>query len=66
VGDGPVGEDERVVALALVTARELKALGPDFDRAFAIQEVPCSKRLLSAIDEADRQFWRDQDKLALS
>jgi hypothetical protein len=58
-----VAEAEKIVALALVTARELESLGATFDRAFAIHEVPCSNRLLSAIDEADRQFWRDQDQL---
>ena len=55
-------ERPRIVAVALLTSGELETLGPGFDRAYPITETPCTGRLLSAIDEADRAFWREQDE----
>jgi hypothetical protein len=52
---------ERIVAVALVTHRELMALGPSFDRAWPVDEAPCFEGLLQAIDEADRELWRSRD-----
>ena len=49
-------QDTRIVAVALVTARELTLLGPSFDRAWPVDETPCFGGLLQAIDEADRQL----------
>jgi hypothetical protein len=57
-----VRDKQKIVAVALLTTDELALLGPSFDRAFEINEAPCSGRLLSAIDEADRAFWRQQDQ----
>jgi hypothetical protein len=57
-----VDQEPRIVAVALLTTDELEALGPTFDRAYSINEAPCTGRLLAAIDEADRAFWREQDK----
>jgi hypothetical protein len=56
-----VADERRIVAVALVTTDELAALGPGFDRAYSINEAPCIPRILSAIDEADRAFWRERD-----
>lgn len=51
-----------IVALALVTRKELDLLGPQFDRAYPIDETPCFGELLQAIDLADRQIWQERDK----
>jgi len=51
----------QIVAVALVTEAELKALGSSFDRAWPINEAPCFTGLLEAIDEADRGYWRARD-----
>jgi hypothetical protein len=56
--------ETRIVAICLVNQQELEALGPSFDRAYPVQQVPCFGRLLEAIDDADRQWWRDQDTQA--
>jgi hypothetical protein len=47
---------ERIVAIALLTQRDLNLLGPTFERAWAIEEVPQFDNLLRAIDEADRKL----------
>ena len=49
-----MSDPHRIVALCLLTESELAILGEDFDRSFPVDEVPCSGRLLRAIDEADR------------
>lgn len=45
--------DDRIVAIGLLTRRELNALGPTFDRAWPIDQAPRFDALLRAIDEAD-------------
>jgi hypothetical protein len=51
---------ERIVAVALLNRTELQGLGAAFDRAWPIQEAPCFSGLLQAIDEADREYWRER------
>lgn len=53
--------EQRIVAVCLVTQPELELLGPSFLRAYPIDEAPCFSELLQAIDEADRQLWRQRD-----
>ena len=48
--------DQRIIAVGLLTARDLEVLGQEFTRIFPIDEKPCFAQLLSAIDEADRQL----------
>ncbi len=55
-------ERERIIAVGLLTGRDLERLGPSFARAYPIDETPCFGNLLAAIDDADRELWRDQDK----
>ncbi|HZU51767.1 MAG TPA: hypothetical protein VE968_07820 [Sphingomicrobium sp.] len=48
--------DERIVAVGLLTRRDLNILGPTFDRAWPVEEAPAFNELLRAIDEADRRL----------
>lgn len=45
---------DRIVAVGLLTRRELQLLGPTFDRIWPVEEAPHFNELLRAIDEADR------------
>ena len=47
---------ERIVAVGLLTRRELDVLGPTFDRVWPVEEAPNFTELLRAIDEADRKL----------
>jgi len=47
--------NERIVAVGLLTQRELNLLGPAFDRAWPVEEAPAFEELLRAIDQADCQ-----------
>ncbi len=44
---------DRIVAVGLLTKRDLNLLGPTFDRAWPVEEAPAFNELLRAIDEAD-------------
>jgi hypothetical protein len=50
---------ERIVAVGLLTQRELNILGPTFDRAWSIEDAPQFDELLRAIDEADREQYQE-------
>jgi hypothetical protein len=47
---------ERIVAVGLLTRRDLTILGPTFDRVWPVEEAPDFHQLLRAIDEADRKL----------
>ena len=47
---------DRIVAVALLTRRDLDLLGPTFDRAWPVKETREFSELLKAIDEADREL----------
>lgn len=49
---------ERIVAVGLLTRRDLNLLGPTFDRIWAVEEAPDFSQLLRAIDEADRKLQK--------
>lgn len=51
--EGLIVEDERIVAVGLLTRSELEALGPTFTRAWPIDEATAFDELIAAIDEAD-------------
>ena len=51
-------EDQRIVAVGLLTARDLEVLGQGFTRVFPVDEKPCFTQLLRAIDEAERELQR--------
>jgi len=50
---------ERIVAVGLLTKRDLTLLGPTFDRVWPVEEAPAFSELLRAIDEADRQLKQE-------
>ncbi len=52
---------ERIIAVGLLTQRDLDVLGEGFGRAYPVDQTPCFGELLRAIDEADRQLWRQRD-----
>ena len=53
--------DDRIVAVGLLTRRDLSLLGPTFDRAWPVDEAPCFSGLLQAIDDADRRLSSERD-----
>ena len=55
---------DKIVAVALLTQREVDLLGSHFDRLWPLNETPCFGKLLAAIDDADRALWRERDALA--
>lgn len=52
----------QIVAVGLLTSRDLDVLGPTFTRVWPVEEAPCFSGLLRAIDEADRELWRADDR----
>ena len=54
--------DEKIIAVGLLTARDLERLGDGFHRIYPVDEAPCFGELLSAIDDADRKMWVERDK----
>jgi len=44
---------DRIVAVGLLTQRDLDILGPTFDRIWPVEDAPTFTELLRAIDEAD-------------
>lgn len=53
---------DRIVAVGLLTKREVELLGQGFTRLWPVDETPCFSELLRAIDEADRQLARDREE----
>jgi len=56
---------ERIVAVGLLTQRHLDRLGNSLERVWPVDQTPCFGALLQAIDEADRDVWRERDQEAL-
>ena len=55
--------NERIVAVALLTRANLEMFGEDLRKVYPVEDVPCFPELLRAIDEADREHWREEDRL---
>jgi len=53
---------DRIVAVGLLTRRDLQLLGPTFDRVWPIEEAPRFDELLRAIDDADRKLQEPESK----
>ena len=54
---------ERIVAVGLLTQRDLGLLGPTFDRIWPVEEAPSFSELLRAIDEADAELQHARPRL---
>jgi hypothetical protein len=54
----PILPEDRIVAVGLLTQRDLEILGPTFTRVWPVEEAPAFSELLRAIDEADRNLDR--------
>ncbi len=50
----------RIVAVGLLTEDNLSCLGKSLKRAWKVDETPSFDGLLSAIDEADCELWRER------
>ena len=57
-------ERERIVAVGLLTQRDVKLLGPTFERLWPVEDAPAFGELLRAIDDADRKLHRPADEPA--
>ena len=51
---------DKIVAVGLLTRRDLQVLGSSFDRLWPIDQSPKFEGLLEAIDNADRDLQRAQ------
>jgi hypothetical protein len=54
--------NERIVAVGLLTQREVDLLGQGFSRLWPVDDTPCFQDLLQAIDDADRELSGVQDQ----
>jgi hypothetical protein len=55
--------NHRIVAVGLLTEHDLGLLGDGFSRAWQVDQTPCFAGLIDAIDEADRELWRERDRI---
>lgn len=51
---------ERIVAVGLLTQRDLSLLGHSFTRLWPVDEAPCFDGLLDAIDKAERDLQHSE------
>ena len=51
---------DRIVAVGLLTQRDVNLLGPTFDRLWPVEEAPAFSEMLRAIDEADAELGKDR------
>jgi hypothetical protein len=52
-------DQDRIVAIGLLTQRELSLLGAAFDRLWPVKEAPQFEELLRAIDKADEKLRQE-------
>lgn len=50
---------ERIVAVGLLTQREVELLGHGFSRLWPVDDTPCFTDLIDAIDKADEQLKQE-------
>ena len=55
---------DRIVAVGLLTQRDVKLLGPTFERLWPVEEAPSFSSLLRAIDDADAELKRRKRETA--
>jgi len=54
-------EHDRIVAIGLLTRKDLSLLGPAFDCAWPVDEAPSFIELLKKIDEADARLLLERE-----
>ena len=54
-------DDQRIVAVGLLTRREMSVLGQQLSRLYPITDDSKFTDLLQAIDQADRDFHRQEN-----
>ena len=54
-------DQERIIAVGLLTRRDLDSLGPTFSRVWPVEEAPDFHELLCAIDRADAELRRKEN-----
>ena len=59
-------DQDRIIAVGLLTRRELSLLGPTFSRVWPVEEAPDFRELLCAIDEADCELKHKQNSSGAS
>lgn len=58
---GTIVIDEPIVAVGLLTERQMRMLGPAVSHVWPVKEAPGSKGLLEAIDEANQAVWPERN-----
>lgn len=53
---------ERIVAVGLLTKRDVGLLGPTFARLWPVEDAPAFNDLLRAIDDADEDLAKGQQE----
>ena len=53
--------EERIVAVGLLTQRDVEVLGHGFSRLWPVDQTPCFTELLEAIDQADEELKRSHE-----
>ena len=53
--------EQRIVAVGLLTQRDVEVLGNGFSRLWPVDQTPCFTDLLQAIDEADEELKRSHE-----
>ena len=59
-------EPRKIVAVGLLTQRDVDVLGHGFSRLWPVDETPCFSDLLQAIDEADRELRQEHQQIKAS
>ena len=59
-------EPRKIVAVGLLTQRDVDVLGHGFSRLWPVDETPCFNDLLQAIDEAERELRHEQQQVKTS
>ncbi len=54
--------NKRIVAVGLLTQEHLDMLRGSLTMVYPIDETPCFRDLINAIDEADRAHWRADER----
>ena len=52
---------DRIIAVGLLTQRDVDVLGQGFSRLWPVDRTPCFTELLQAIDDADRELQQGPD-----